>query len=140
VTYTVEVLKGLAQLIADAGIAVYKTSGSYTAADRGVYFSEMPTGATQAVSLTRYLDQPGALGQNNVMVQIRTRLTQNPLEGEAVVDQIRDLLHRRTYTDLGGYRFNLISQESFAPLGKDANGRYQYTQNFLLTGTRGSRI
>lgn len=136
-TYTRQVLEGLAGMLKTAGAGSY--NGPTTPPDEGaraIVFSFMPASPTQAISLTRYLDVPGILAINQVRVQVHSRVGTDPLEGEDLVDLIRDTLHRKTHVTLGTLRFNLIEQESFAALGPDGNGRFEYTQNFTLTGNR----
>lgn len=36
----------------------------------------------------------------------------------------------------GPVRFNRIKLDTFGPLGIDSNGRFVYSQNFVLTGNR----
>lgn len=133
--YTTELLVGLAELLNTAGAGVYR-DGAYADDERGIVFSHLPASPVQAIGITRYMDLPGILAINQVMVQVRSRVSTNPFEGETLVDLIRDTLHRKTHVQLGSLRFNLIEQKSFAPLGPDKNGRFEYTQNFMLTGNR----
>jgi hypothetical protein len=136
-SYTVHLLTGLAQMLNDAGAGVYRgPTGTYTDAERGIYFSTMPATKAQGISLTRYLDVPDILAINHVRVQVLSRTGSDPLAGEAVVDMIRDTLHDKNHIVLDGVRFNRMVQESFTPLGPDANGRFEYSQNFTLTGNR----
>lgn len=136
-TYTVNMLTGLAQMLNDAGAGIYRgPTGTYTDAERGIYFSTMPAAAVQGISITRYLDVPDIIAVNHVRVQVLTRAGTNQLDGESVVDLIRDALHDKNHIDLNGIRFNRMVQESFTPLGPDQNGRFEYSQNFTLTGNR----
>lgn len=136
-SYTVQMLDGLAGMLAAAGAGVYRgPKAVYADTERGIVFSTMPPKPDQAIAVTRYMDLPGILAINQVRVQVRSRVSADPFEGEELVDLIRDTLHRKTHVTLGGLRFNLIEQESFAPLGPDGNGRFEYSQNFTLTGNR----
>ena len=136
-TYTVNMLTGLAEMLNASGVGVYRgPTGTYASTERGIYFSTMPADAVQGISITRYLDVPDILAINHVRVQVFTRAGTNPLDGEAITDLVRDTLHDKNHVVLNGVHFNRMVQESFAPLGPDANGRFEYSQNFTLTGNR----
>lgn len=140
-TYTADVLGGLALELHNAEVGTYQASGTYPVGTlRPIYLGDLPSVSGEAIAVVPYLDVPGVLGSADLYVQIRTRGTTNMLEGLAVTDLIQGLFHRRTHVALGGHRFNLISQRSFSRLSPDGNGRYQFTQNFQLTGIRGNRI
>lgn len=138
-SYTTDVLEGMAHDLDAAGAGVYRgPDGVFAPGEevRAIVFSVMPDSPSEAIVLTRYDDAPGILAINEVLVQIRCRVGLNPFDGEDLVDRIRDTFHNRTYVTYGAARFNRIVQESFGPLGPDDNGRFEYSQNFKLTGNR----
>jgi hypothetical protein len=136
-TYTVNMLTGLADVLNASGAGVYRgPTGTYTSAERGIYFSAMPPDAVQGISITRYLDVPDIIAINHVRVQVLTRAGTNPLDGEAITDLVRDTLHDKNHVALNGVHVDRIRLESFTPLGPDDNGRFEYSQNFTLTGNR----
>lgn len=137
--YTRQVLEGMAQDLHDAGAGDYRgPDGVFTDDEtvRAIVFATMPDSPSEVISITRYDDNPGILAINEVLVQVRSRVGTNPLDGEDLVDLIRDTFHRRTNVVYGTVRFNLITQESSGALGPDDNGRFEYSQNFKLTGNR----
>lgn len=139
-SYTTDVLEGMAADLDAAGAGVYRgPDGEFTrGADedvRAIVFSDMPEFPDEAIVLTRFGDFPEDLAVNEVHIQVRSRV-RTALEGEELVDLVRDIFHDRVYVQYGVARFNRIKQDTFGPLGKDRNGRFEYSQNFALTGNR----
>lgn len=137
-SYTVDVFEGMATDINAAGLGVYRgLDGEFARGEdvRAVVFSLMPEFPDEAIVLTRFDDDPGILAINEVSIQIRSRV-RSLIAGEQLVDDIRDLFHNRVGVQYGVARFNRIRQTGSGFLGPDANGRLEYSQNFVLTGNR----
>lgn len=137
-SYTTDVLEGIAIDLDAAGAGVYRgPDGEFTAdeAVRAIIFSDMPEFPDEIIAITRFGDLPGDLAVNEVHIQIRSRV-RGRLAGEELVDLIRDTFHNRVNVQYGVARFNRIKQDSFGPLGNDGNDRFEYSQNFALTGNR----
>lgn len=138
--YKSALLVGLAELVHAAGIAVWRPDGDYDPGQRGIWMMSLPPTDGEGIAIAPYLDLPGKLATNATAVQFLTRGTKNATVGLDVTDELRDLLHRRKHVTVGGIRIDLITQTSFGPLGKDANGRHEFAQNFSLLGMRGRRV
>ncbi|WP_349862671.1 minor capsid protein [Leifsonia sp. WHRI 6310E] len=137
-SYTTDVLEGMAADIDAAGLGVYRGPDGQFARDeevRAIVFSRMPEFPDEAIVLTRFGDHPAELAINEAEIQIRYRV-RSPLAGERLADDLRDLFHDRTHVTYGAALFNRIKQAGFGPLGVDTNDRYEYSHNFVLTGNR----
>lgn len=134
--YTRQVLTGLAGLLDQAGLAAYREDGAYAAGETPVTFGAQHPTADACVTLTDYSDLADtATIVSRLNVQARTRHP-NFLDGRDLVDGIRETLHRRTHVHLGQVLIGEIRLESFTPLGRDDRGRFEWSQNFTLTGLR----
>lgn len=134
---------GTAQLLADAGCGVYSPDSVYQATDRAIVLAEYDFDGAPAeqIIVTVYAETPGDLALNEVRVQVRSRVTRDPLEALDVVDRIRDALHDKAHVvfpDAGtfGVHVDRVRQLSHAYLGVNQHGQHEHTQNFRLTGNR----
>ncbi|KAB1659009.1 minor capsid protein [Pseudoclavibacter sp. CFCC 11306] len=135
-TYTRQVLDGLAQLLADNGIGVYKPDG-YAVADVGIVFGTWPKTPATAIKLNAYDEVIGEAQTTTLYMQVATRVSKSYLASLDMVDAIRDLLHRRTDVHLGAVTVAGIEHISTAYLGKDtATDLHEHTLNFRLLGGR----
>ena len=136
-SYGPAILDGMCRMLAAAGIGFYQGPDvAIPSGEVGIVPSALPSSPQRAISVTRYLDVPGDIAQNTTRVQVRSRVSQNPFDAEAVCDQIRSTFHGKTHVQLGDYRFDRIRLFSHGPLGPDQNGFYEFSQNFDLHGNR----
>jgi hypothetical protein len=138
VSYTTSLLDGLAALIADAGLAVYRPDGSYTAGETGVIFTVMPDTPERVIVLTAYPVEDTDLTDAITGIQARMRCGTDPRDVDQLADGLFDLLHNRRGLDLGGVRVALICRQSQAPMGQDAHGRQEIAANYYARTTRPS--
>jgi hypothetical protein len=138
VSVTNDLLDGVAQAIAAAGIAAYATTGLYTSAQTGIYFSSIPPGAEgnppgtdRALALTAYTagDDP-ARPWSQIRLQVRTRGTQDPRDVNTLSDQVYDLLQSLGPVTYASVSVSQILRVSSLPMGQDANQRWEQSQNF----------
>lgn len=135
--YTRQVLDGLAQLIADAGLAVYHPGTAYAGSEIGIYFGAWPATSTRGVKLNAYQAVDRVTSPAEQYVQVATRVSTSYLGALDALDAVRDLLHRRAHFDLGQVRIALCVRTSTADLGLDQTSRlYEHTTNLRLTGIR----
>lgn len=139
-TYMVRVLDGLARLLGTLPQLTYREDGSaYKPGENPVTFGRQHPTADTCVAVTPYLDNPQAAHVTFTHVQVRTRCP-DYLDGLALVDSIRDLMHDRRYVDLGGVVVSRLRLYSFIPMGPDENGRHEWSQNFQLMGARAPQL
>ena len=137
-SYSNELLYGLAADLATAGVGVWKPDTAYAETDRGIVVDDLPESPFEVVAVSLYADSTEPTYRRDVetvvsYVQVRIRLA-DPDEARSVQDTLRDRYHRCRRT-LGGH---IVTgrQESRAPLGPDQNNRFLYTQNFAFRGLR----
>lgn len=135
-SYTTALLDGLASLIAEAGLAVYKPDGVYGAAETGVFFTVMPDEPDGVVCLTAYPVEDTDLTDTITGVQVRMRAGRDPRNVDDLADDVRDLLHNRRGDVLGGINVAVIWRQSQAPMGQDVHGRQEIAANYYLRATR----
>ncbi|MGW3572176.1 minor capsid protein [Streptomyces sp. NPDC000941] len=136
VSYTPDLLDGLAQLIADQGIAVYRPDGVYTVSETGLTVAVMPDNPDRIVALTAYPVEDTHLTDAITGVQVRVRASRDPREADQLADALFDLLHGREHFVAGGIHIGLCWRQSQGPLGQDQLGRMELAANYYLRTTR----
>ncbi|OYV64455.1 MAG: hypothetical protein B7X07_06370 [Actinobacteria bacterium 21-64-8] len=136
-TATSDVLTGIAQLIAGAGIATWNPTGSYALTDTGILMKIMADGTgvpdrvvvLNLIPLTDEVSNP--LGRS--MLQVAGRgLRNDPLDVDALMDPIFDLLHGRTGDVFGTVTVVQMFRTSSVPMGEDALTRSERADKFYL--------
>lgn len=138
--YTTDLLEGLAEHLAGAGIGVWDTDAAYTAAQVGIVLDVVPQDPPGVIVLSGYsvTDDP-SLSDTVTGVQIRTRAgSVDPRPTDDIADQIFDQLHGAQDLDLNGIRVQLARRTSWTPLGPDQNRRHERSDNYYLTTHRPS--
>lgn len=136
--YTSDLMGGLAQLLADNNLGVYRTSPPYGATDVGIVFESMPDAPDFALCLTEYPVDDDVTTDAITAVQIRMRAGADPVALMDLRDGVRDLLHNRRGYSLGSVRVAVSWRQSETLLGQDAHGRNERTSNFYFQTTRPS--
>lgn len=134
--YTSQLLDGLAQLIADEGLAVYRTDGTYAEGETAITFSVMPDAPDQVLCLTAYPVEDTDLTDATTGVQCRMRAGRDPRVLDGLADGLRDLLHNREHFTLGLVHVALCWRQSQAPMGQDAHGRMELSANYYARTIR----
>lgn len=136
-SWTADLLDGLARQLAEAGLATYRPNGTYAKGDTALAVAVMPPAPDRVICLAVYNQaDPLGLADVEVSLQIRCRATADPRAVDALADPVVDLLHGATRLVLGGVRVSVIRRISSAPLGADALGRMERTDNYLLRSER----
>ncbi|MEV2249406.1 minor capsid protein [Streptomyces sp. NPDC050147] len=136
--HTSSIINGLAELFAAEGLGVYRPAGVVTDGETGVFLHRLPEAPARAFAITPYPVED--TGQTDVTdgLQIRMRAGPDPNEVLDMADAVRDLLHMRENTLLGGVRLSLIWRQSQAPMGQDEHGREELTSNYYARSSRPS--
>ncbi|WP_405543946.1 minor capsid protein [Streptomyces phaeochromogenes] len=134
--YTTSLLDGLAALIAEAGLAVYRPDGAYTAGETGLLFTVMPDTPERVIVLTPYPVEDTDLTDAITGIQARMRCGRDPREVEDLADGLFSLLHNRRGLVLGGVQVALVWRQSQAPMGQDVHGRQEIAANYYARTTR----
>jgi len=133
---TVNLLTGLAQDLATAGIGTWKTSGVYTITQTGIILGNIPQGPDRIITLTAYSvsDSP-SLSDSTIGVQVRCRWGgQDPRPVNDLSDLIYQRWHGMTAVTLTGGVYVVQSLlNSAVGLGQDENARWANASNYYMS-------
>lgn len=139
--FETNLLEGIAQLIEDAGIGVWKATGVYTTSETGIVIDTVPASPDKIITLSDYpvSDDP-TLSDSVIGVQVRTRLGgQNPSLVKDLDGAIFSFLHGMpAQTMANGVHIVSCFRNSGASLGQDANNRWMRSSNYYVTVHRPS--
>lgn len=138
-SFTGDLLEGLAQHIATAGIATYRPAGAYVAGETAIAFAGMPPDPDRVIVVSAYaVTDDATLSDSVVGVQVRCRGLTDPRDVELLADAVFGLLHGAHSVQLGAVHVVQALRNSSAPLGQDDNNRWEHTDNYYLTVHRPS--
>lgn len=134
---TLDLLRGLAELLDAEGVASWDPAGGYAEGAAGITLLGMPQTPSVLLCLTDYpVSVGGRLSDMVIGVNVRIRGDREPATALALADGTLTALHGRGNTLLGTapdqIRVNQILWQSAAPLGPDGNGRYERSTNFYV--------
>lgn len=140
-SFSESVFSGVAQLLADAGIGEYSSSGLFAADAVAIVDKVLPASPDNAVALAQYpvSDSP-SLSDSVIGLQVRTRAAgddSRPVDeiADAIFDQLHGLADK---TLAGGVRIVFSERRSGLAAAKDAQHRWDRTDNYYLTVWRPS--
>ncbi|WP_086846826.1 minor capsid protein [Amycolatopsis kentuckyensis] len=139
-SFTGDLLDGLAAYLAAAGAGAYRGDGSaYLPGETAIVFAAMPQTPDRAIVLSDYpvTDDP-SLSDSRIGVQVKCRGGTNPHDVKAISDAVFDVLHGKTAFNLGPVRVVQALRNSGVPLGRDDSNRWEHSDNYYLTVHRPS--
>jgi hypothetical protein len=133
-SYVKDVLTGLAQMLSDSSIGVYKPTGTYASTDRAIVFGMWPQSPDACIVLNY---TPITLG---VMVPMERGILEAHIRGEAgnVFDAtdtaaaVRDFLQGLTGQPLGTANIVQVLHQNSVPLVQDSLKRFEHVELFTL--------
>jgi hypothetical protein len=136
VTVTTDVLTGIAQLIADAGLGSWNPGGIYALTDTGVFLKTMPDGTgvpdrcvtLNLIPVTANVSMP--FGQYFLQVACRGQRNK-PLDVDDIADPIFDILQGLTGQTFGVTRIAQLRFVSGTPMGQDSNVRWERADRYM---------
>lgn len=140
--YTGLLMVGVAELLDERGIGVYRPDEKYLAGERGIYFDYSPpfpsTTPQETLTITPYLPQQGMLAIEHTSVQLRYQLVgRGALYVRDLLDTVRAIFPWQGVTVLNGLTFDRVVQRSSTTWGEeDRPGVLNATQNFAFRGNR----
>jgi hypothetical protein len=141
VSFSGDLMAGVAQILEDASVGTWKPAGAYLAGDpRPIFMREGPSDRHQIIVIAHYPVLGAGRTRDTVEgIQVRNRGTPGdtrPADDDA--DAIREALDGLEHVVLGGRHVSLIRWQSGASLGQDGNKRWETSQNFYLFTARPS--
>ncbi|MFD3749757.1 minor capsid protein [Streptomyces cyaneofuscatus] len=135
-TYTVDLLEGLAELMADEGLGVYRPDAPTVQGEVPIVLGAMPEEPARVYVLTPYPVEDTDTTDAITAVQIRYRAGADLREVWGLADGAFRLLHERRSYRLRGIYVALSWRESAGLMGQDTSGRNELTSNFYFRTTR----
>ncbi len=129
-----DISQGFAQIIEDAGLAVFNESGKYDDADTGILMKAVPPSPDRIVTITVVpLSDDIAAPQGQVMVQLRYRgAPGEPLDVDELADAVKPLFHGLTNMPMGDHTVVQCDRRQSVPLGQDSSKRWERADQFYL--------
>jgi hypothetical protein len=134
VSFTSDLLDGIAQRLEDADIGTFNPTGAgYTTGQVGIVFDVVPAAPDKVLVLTVYgaTDDP-TLSDSELSLQVRVRGTRDPRTAYDLDDAAFDVLQNLPRTALGGTTVEAAWRTSAAYMGVDSNGRHERVSNYRL--------
>ncbi|GGM76902.1 hypothetical protein GCM10012275_54490 [Longimycelium tulufanense] len=121
-----------AYLLAQLGLGEYRVDGSVGG---NIYLAALPQSPDVALAVALYggSESDSKLGYDEPRVQVRVRGTTDPRIGEQRAQDVYDALHGLAERWLAGGTLLLSCigvQAGPIPMGRDGNGRFEYSVNF----------
>ncbi|MFH8345014.1 minor capsid protein [Streptomyces sp. NPDC018045] len=139
-SYTVDLLDGLARLLDAADVGTYRPDGVYAADETAITIAATPPAPDRVICLSAYpVEESTALTDTTTGIQVRTRAGPDPREVDALDDQVLDVLHGSGPHHWGAAYVQLIYRNSAAPIGADSSGRAERSSNYYARAHRAAR-
>lgn len=136
--WTENVVTGLAQYLAAAGVGVWRSTGVYAAGEIAIVYRAVPQTPDQLITLAPYpvATSYQGLADTTVGVQARIRGTADPRVCDGMGDALFELLDSATNLTFGGVRVVHIYRQSYTSLGQDTNSRWESSHNYYVDAMR----
>jgi hypothetical protein len=143
VSFTRDLLTGVAELLAAADIADWNPDGLYTSTQTALTIGGLPPSPDRAISLAVYGTGRGGDDvtepDSNVQVQARIRGSADPRVADDLADDVFDHLHGLANVRLSTGVWLLLAQRRIvAPLDRDSSGRWGRADSYELLVVRPS--
>ncbi|MCX4827187.1 minor capsid protein [Streptomyces sp. NBC_01016] len=135
-SYTSSLLGGIAGLLIEAGVGVYRPDAVISDPDTGIFRGVMPATPERALGITDYPVEDGGGTDVITGVQIRMRAGRDPDAIADLADAVFGVLHMREHYSAGGVDVALSWRQSQAWIGQDAHGRMELTSNYYFRTSR----
>ncbi|MEU6535508.1 minor capsid protein [Streptomyces sp. NPDC047000] len=134
--YTGSLLDGIAGLLQEAGIGIFRPDDVIADPDAGIFRGVMPDSPNRALGLTAYPVTDDDTENAVTGVQIRMRAGRDPDAIDDMADAVWGALHGRRHYDCGGIHVALSWRQSQDWIGQDAHGRMELAANFYFRTVR----
>jgi hypothetical protein len=127
-----DLLTGIAQLLNDQAVGVYKTTGTYAATDTAIVFGELPTSPDRCIGLSLY-SATDAPKQNLSTVRLQVMMrgaVNNSLDVGDLATAVFGVLQGLEGRDFGTAHAVQVGRISAVPLGLDSNKRSERSDNY----------
>jgi hypothetical protein len=136
VSYTSSLLDGIAGLLEEAGVGVFRPDAVIEDPATGLFRGVMPDTPERAIGITAYPVEDTDLPDTVTGVQFRMRAGRDPDAIDDLADAVFDALHNRQHYEVNGVLVALSWRQSQAWIGQDAHGRMELTSNYYFRTSR----
>jgi len=136
VSYTNDLLNGLAELLASEGVGVWRPDDVIEAGEVGLFRGVVPDEPDTAIGITDYPVEDDDTTNAITAVQFRMRAGRDPNVIGDLADSVFNLLHNRRQYRVGDLYIALSWRQSQAWIGQDAQGRMELTSNYYFRTVR----
>lgn len=129
------VVEALARHLDTLGLARFSENGIYPAGPLPAIFTgRQPDKPDQCITVNVYDQQTtwGAMGSPTFWVQLRYRMGPDPRQTEALADNVYAALHEQSNVTWAGLHVLHCTRTVRAPIGADANNRYERADSYRL--------
>lgn len=135
--WTSQLLTGLAEHLAAAGVGTWRANGAYAASEIGITIRAIPQAPDLIITLAPYVvASPPGLADITQGVQVRCRGTADPRVAEDLADAVFDELDSAAGLTLGGIAVVQMWRQSYTSLGADTAGRWETSSNYYVQAMR----
>ncbi|MFD8970545.1 minor capsid protein [Streptomyces sp. NPDC059568] len=135
-TYTVDLVEGLAELMTAEALGIYRPDAPYAPGETAIVLGVMPEEPERVICLTAYPVEDTDTTDAITAIQCRFRAGHDPRAVDQLADRAFGLLHERRSYRLRGIYVALSWRQSQAWIGQDTHGRMELTSNFYFRTTR----
>ncbi|MFI0268562.1 minor capsid protein [Streptomyces luteogriseus] len=135
-THDVDLLQGVAELLAAAEVGVYDPTSALPAGATGIVLGRMPDGPDRAVGLTPYPVADDDSTDSITGLQARMRTGTDITALVQLANDVFSVLHNRRDYRVRGVQVEVSWRNSQAWIGQDARGRMELTSNYYFRTVR----
>lgn len=134
--YTSSLLDGIAGLLQEAGVGVFRPDEVIEDPATGLFRGVMPDTPDRAIGITAYPVEDTDLTDAITGVQFRMRAGRAPDAIDDMADEVFNALHNRRQYRVAEIYVALSWRQSQAWIGQDARGRMELTANYYFRTAR----
>jgi hypothetical protein len=134
--HDVDLLQGVAELLALEEVGVYSPTGALPADGTGIALGRVPDGPDLVIGLTPYPVADDDSTDSVTGIQARLRAGTNPLALVQLANDVFTVLHNRENWDARGVRVEIAWRNSQAWIGQDSRGRMELVANYYFRTVR----
>lgn len=135
-SYTNDLLNGIAGLLDEAGVGVFRPDTVIADPDTGIFRGVMPDQPDRAIAINDYPVEDTDLTDAITGVQVRMRAGRDPNAIGDMADAVFNAFHNRRHYDCGGVHVSLSWRQSQAWIGQDVHARMELTANYYFRTVR----
>jgi hypothetical protein len=135
VGHTDDLLTGLAQLTANAGLALYQPETPYAQGDTGIGLGELPRSCDKALAIADYTTIDAVPDQPMTTVRVNALFRGLPNDRTSMLDfrdDVYQLWQNLIHQQFGSFGLTQCLRISSLPLGQDDHDRWLMSDNYEI--------